>query len=668
MYGVKAFDENASLTNLQKLRPFFPPLTPLQSMNLRAALYRALTDLKKNGVLGKELLLRKTMLDECKGEKFEEIISAFAMTVLRKVAQAGTDAPVQLACSDSLTGWQEAQLLPLIIAHRYSLQQQVSQHRNIKGRAKVYSEVLAQRRASIEDRRALLREMPASEADQEAGTCEDIADLWVGDDRWVEILHFGPTPSADQFLEASFEIGWEAVLDGSNVDVRHQTDLLKDLNARVANQETRLWKWKTFARSLRNTQAREHDALPERASPERRPITGALQFDKHQSLHLSNKPLLARSMDQNVARASIHKSLLALMEADLASPGRRNAPKPLTAGEAHRKGRRTLLGHRKIGGELPENPYALPRNASKTSSPLPMLISVSHSNQELSAPRYGLHQHNLAHLKGSTSTTSQQAGGKPPVASVPPHEWAPKAPKVCPQRTDDTHSRGANVLASAAAQPTLPGREQSSEIGINPPEAHSAQNELDEHKTRQNSFAVTKDTSTLVAARHGEYELEKQTVPFAIHHHALPSNSELESKIQDQHGVQTMAPPTTLLERTRQSMSLLPNPTDRARLRSTEKRASSKQIRLSQAFPINQFETPRKGRTSESSRLETSGPQSGSSTPRDELFSDAAAYDSVFKSRPRIALSPAVSPHRSGMGLDSMLEEDLAGLTLQADV
>jgi hypothetical protein len=115
-------------------------------------------------------------------------------------------------------------------------------------------------------------------------------------------------------------------------------------------------------------------------------------------------------------------------------------------------------------------------------------------------------------------------------------------------------------------------------------------------------------------------------------------------------------------------MSLRPNPAGRAGLRSSEKRLSSKQTRLSQAFPINQFETPRKVKTSETSRLEARLPRSGSSTPRDELFSDAAAYDSVFKSRPRIALSPALSPDRSGMGLDSMLENDLADLTLEGDL
>jgi hypothetical protein len=139
------------------------------------------------------------------------------------------------------------------------------------------------------------------------------------------------------------------------------------------------------------------------------------------------------------------------------------------------------------------------------------------------------------------------------------------------------------------------------------------------------------------------------------------SSSKLETKstTTDRNAVRTVAPPRTLVERTRQSMSLLPNPADRAMLR-----APTKQVRLSQAFPINQFETPRKVKTSESSRPGWTSTRSGSSTPRDEFSSDATAYDRIFKSRPRIALSPVLGPDRSGMGLDSILGQDPADLTL----
>ena len=113
----------------QKLQPFFPPLEPLQSLNLRAALYRCLNDLKKNGVLGRESVLRKTMLDECKGEKFFELLALFSNAVLKKALAAqksnshdeGAAVARRLATATALPRDQQASLLPLAIAHKAAL-------------------------------------------------------------------------------------------------------------------------------------------------------------------------------------------------------------------------------------------------------------------------------------------------------------------------------------------------------------------------------------------------------------------------------------------------------------------------------------------------------------------------------------------------------------------
>jgi HAUS augmin-like complex subunit 6 N-terminus len=616
-------------------------------LNLRGALYRALTDLKKDGILGKEILLRKTMLDECRGEKFEEVICAFAMTVLRKVAQVRNDAQLELSCSNRLTRQQDAQLLPLIIAHRRSLDQQVSQHCKIKEHAQVYNGLLAQHRASIEDRRARLSKLPLPEAGEKAGTYQDISDSWVGDERWVEILVSGPTRSEDQFLQMPFEKGWKAVLDESNVDVGPQTNLLEDLNARIANQEMRLRKWKIFAASLCNTQARRQNVSPTRAWAEEC-NSAVLQFDRHQSLHLSDEPLLPRSVDQNFPATSIHNALLASLEADLAMLGRCNMAKQSTA-----------------RGERLEDPYKLPRNAFQTSPALPMFTSASHMSDELSRAGQSLHKDTPGHSRELISAVSQR------VESLPSGNTAPIYPRALNQFSqveNEIKFYEEPVLSYSADQPALTRREGSPRVEIIPPEDFRTLEEPDKLQMMQSSSAVTKGTSKYFAARRDENELEEQIEPFVSERLVNPSKFEPESIMTVKNGVRSMAPLPSLLERTRQSMSLLPNAVDRARLRSSEKRASSKQVRLSQAFPINQFETPRKVKPNEISRLETNPPRSESSTPRDELLSDAAAYDSVFKSRPRIALSPALSPDRSGMGLDSMLEEDLVDLTLEVDI
>jgi hypothetical protein len=107
---------------------------------------------------------------------------------------------------------------------------------------------------------------------------------------------------------------------------------------------------------------------------------------------------------------------------------------------------------------------------------------------------------------------------------------------------------------------------------------------------------------------------------------------------------------SSLLERTRQSMSLLPpQPTTRSR----QSLAARRQTRQSQVFPINQFETPPKEQRYTPS-------QSGASTPRDEIFSDEADYASVFKSRPRVVQSPLMSPavHVGLDGSQGVYDED----------
>ncbi|KAL8955320.1 MAG: hypothetical protein Q9183_006695 [Haloplaca sp. 2 TL-2023] len=84
---------------------------------------------------------------------------------------------------------------------------------------------------------------------------------------------------------------------------------------------------------------------------------------------------------------------------------------------------------------------------------------------------------------------------------------------------------------------------------------------------------------------------------------------------------------SSLVERTRRSMSLLPNPSSKTPRNSIHNRRQSRQ------YPRNQFETPKK-------RLENVDEV----TPPDILFSPDADYASVFKSRPKIATSPDLSP------------------------
>lgn len=100
----------------------------------------------------------------------------------------------------------------------------------------------------------------------------------------------------------------------------------------------------------------------------------------------------------------------------------------------------------------------------------------------------------------------------------------------------------------------------------------------------------------------------------------------------------------SLAERTRQSMAAMTTHTHKSR------KSLSNQRRMSQ-FPVNQFETPGKPRASVPEIRRDA-------MPADELFSEAADYESVFKTRPKVALSPVWSPDTSSLSLNEAMNDE----------
>jgi hypothetical protein len=130
----------------------------------------------------------------------------------------------------------------------------------------------------------------------------------------------------------------------------------------------------------------------------------------------------------------------------------------------------------------------------------------------------------------------------------------------------------------------------------------------------------------------------------------------------------------SLLERTQNSMSNLARAMESSShapvpvARSSRPRPSSmfqlsvKKQRTSFAprdkiFPINQFETPGKPRMAMTEE-ETKRWRDRNATPTEKLFSQDAEYASVFKSRPRIKMSPNPSPSVEDVSFVGIEEED----------
>lgn len=180
----------------QILSPAFPPKTPIQSLNLRAGLFKHLTELKKNGLLPRETTLRKTMLDECKGDKFEDVLASFSMLVLRKVLADGKS-PVLSICKSA----KPEHVVPLIIAHRVSLQNRLQKREKSRADARIYSKSLEARRVDLVARLQALSQPEEDNSDQAHQADDDmlrekVVYAFAADPRWARYLFEGSTTHA----------------------------------------------------------------------------------------------------------------------------------------------------------------------------------------------------------------------------------------------------------------------------------------------------------------------------------------------------------------------------------------------------------------------------------------------------------------------------------------
>ncbi|KAK6383598.1 hypothetical protein LTS17_002890 [Exophiala oligosperma] len=203
----RLFETYDPVETREKLQPHFPPSTPRDSLNLRAALYKSLTELKKNGSLPKETVLRKTMLDECKGDKFEELLASFGMLVLRKKVdddhrdgkKSKNPNPNQnLKLRD--VNKNTEQIIPILLAHRTSLQNTLQQRRSLKENAATQTDEIRRLREDIGRRIQSLTQdtLPEDEFrneddDEDEGLKDRLNHAFAMDRRWATFLLEGTT-------------------------------------------------------------------------------------------------------------------------------------------------------------------------------------------------------------------------------------------------------------------------------------------------------------------------------------------------------------------------------------------------------------------------------------------------------------------------------------------
>lgn len=526
----------------------------LQSQNLRAALLRVLTELKASGILPRETLLRKSTFDECKGDKFEELLYNFAQVTLQKVASRSPNTARRALETDA------ANVVPLIISYKVSLSRVFSERNATIDKFRQQEGDLTGRKAEIDKkRRWLLENQPPTIAPDE-DVVQSLRALWPGDRAWINALLEESPPRSD--------------FTRPRTDEQKATPITH-LEQQVIQQQISLKRLKQFKASLPPVPASSQVSKVQDGQQSPR-----LLFDAH--LHAQDT---SKTSDVHAAHEANNScaDLLARMRQELYDDDRQAPASHFDGGLKH--------GSRKssIQDFSHQPPSKDQTNASSECSwldetPQPVASAV---RATLSA----------------TDDTSDMVEYDDPSTAVR-------------KSTDEGVGRPDSMSEAQANHPTsLTDRTRVSMAQVR-----------DCEKSGRTPIPKEQETST-----------NPDSVPTS------PSTPLMIS-----------SPAQTLVERTRNSLAFV----NRSFVKPIAEK-KSKMSRTSQLYPVNQFETPRK--VSASFECNTN---SRASTPRDMLFSDDAEVTSIFKSRPKIALSPMLSPDRSAFDLgvdDSMLGTDLNG-------
>ncbi|KAE8154784.1 HAUS augmin-like complex subunit 6 N-terminus-domain-containing protein [Aspergillus avenaceus] len=323
-------------TARDKLRPFFPPLEPLQSVNLRSALFRVLSEVKKKGEMGKDTILRKSMLDDCKGDKFDELLAIFSTAVLRKALIASGDdglenPAIKLSMAPGLTQEDYELLRPLILAHRVSLKTVAERRHKAQVTHEKFSQLLDHKKRQLLLHSKENRPELTTVADFES-LAQEVQANWLGSLEWADsLLYGGARNSNDTFLELPFSAAWSKAKESTVEDLKTSStpDLLVDLENRVTQQRARLQRWHQYHSSMQ-----KHERA-DSANIMNGPI---LPFRDHQALTVASISKAVRQPVERISPKADDRSLLFSMTESLARINgthrstSRTAPLPVSAG------------------------------------------------------------------------------------------------------------------------------------------------------------------------------------------------------------------------------------------------------------------------------------------------------------------------------------------------
>ncbi len=582
-------------------------------------------------------MLRKTMLDECKGERLEEVLAVFSNVVLKKVLQGGSvehQALAQQLALDNFSYTGERSILfALILAHKTSLSQLLRRKQEAKAKYHDFGDLLDLNERRIarkhEQLKQVIEETKSHEyisAAEVKALQEQVEQNWSGNQEWLETLLFGDSRAlADGVLATRFDKVWRHVEAGSIGDIegKHKLGLLEQLDARVKDQENRLARWQDFGKTL----CRADGTSPSKKSTplaEQNKID--LKFTRHQALQIGRV-----NPDDRVRPATVsleeYSRLIENMKSELADVGKAQPP-------FKRPPRQSLVPEKERSPSPPtvstpqDSATAHDEEWSSASDTDDTLPQGRHAAEPLARTRP---EEDPLQSRGRRSLKAPS-----PVQELPTKQASPvtanTTARITLQPTDVSEHRSPSPLPPIHTTPPLEA--------LKPDLPPDSESDLADHILN----SVSASSPCPKKARHTLSLAERTRLSMARASHSHLSDLHDEFEVADLPRLAiksrpSMAPKTpsveesdkhaNLIERTRKSMAGFEAAQKKAQLerRKSAKDAKKKQ-RESTFFPkVEEVVTP------DISAI--------------ELLEGDPDYESVFKSRPKIKTSPAVSPSRN---------------------
>ncbi|KAI5201739.1 hypothetical protein AUEXF2481DRAFT_39700 [Aureobasidium subglaciale EXF-2481] len=682
-------------TTRERLQPFFPPLEPIQSLNLRAALFRCLNDLKKNDVLGREATLRKTMLDDCKGDKFEEVLLLFSAAVVRKqVLSARRKQRLSIGKHLALAKQLDKQDLltfgPLSLAYRVSLTKKLHSRIALDSTIDTFRTSLYEKTNDYHQLHLTLLETRdfssgALSQDTEKSIRRELRQNWIGSVEGCDALLAGANvASSDAYMDSTFEDLWQHFQQGTSPQVPPENvSLLETLRSRVVEQNERLRLWKMYKDVFEGSNKAVDPARKLAVSSSQDPTAAAYGldiFNKHKGVSVEQIPAENTTDISRIDLMVDYDQVVQDMKHCLADVSKKKRGQPdgalsHTAPTATDRLRRTdtmprqlpiqvLLAGSKEPTEDLFSPLKRPLLESTNSTPISVrdgphrphpFLPRTHS-QPMSTPQSVRSEHSRS-FDRSTTISYGSALRQPTFTDASPS--VQRAQDQCLETDTLDHQPGREETPRYKASSAVPvgmdsvstKPQDSDDVPATSLEHRFDAMDLDEQAQPQSPLNLPDFSASLSSSPPAP--ISRHESPQArpnLSDRARLSMSSFRSSENgcplpqptpgaftsppDHESTITQSRRTSLADRALASMtqaSLHPQP---------QRAKTTKELPRSSFFPListQEFSTPIKGgRTSLGGTRDT--------TPRDKLFEQDAEYASVFKSRPKIAMSPVISP------------------------